>query len=203
MEPAEYSIYIFLTCTAIFVIPGPIFFLSINEGMRDLRRGGMMMFGVLTAQTILLILLDIGFIFFLQRILTILRIIGIILLIVLGSSAIRRGIRGTTATTQERIGAPYTRGFLLTFLNPPFIVWFITVGSTLLETGIKELGSFAFILFSFVLLASSIIVMAAIILSVHSGKRLIGMREIRALSIISGVGFIIIAAVFVLPILIT
>ena len=194
--------YVFLTCTAIFVVPGPVFFLSINEGMRGPRRGGMMISGVLTAQSILLILLDIGFIIFLQRILATLRIIGAILLIVLGSSIIRRGIRGETVITQERVGDPYTRGFLLTFLNPPFILWFMTVGPTLLETGIKELGSFAFILFNFVLLASSIIVMATIILSVHSGKRLIGLRGVRALSIISGAGFIAIAIIFVLPVLI-
>jgi threonine/homoserine/homoserine lactone efflux protein len=97
------------------------------------------------------------------------------------------------------IGASYTRGFLLTFINPPFILWFVTVGSSLLETGIKELGSFAFIIFSLILLTSSILVMATIILSVHGGKRLIGMQELRALSIISGTGFILIAIILFVP----
>lgn len=199
MTPAEYAFYIFVTCSAIFVVPGPIFFLSLNEGMQSLKGGVMMILGVLTAESILLILLNIGFILFLQHILTLLRIIGIVLLIVLGGSAIHTGVKGVTATSHKMIGTSYTRGFLLTFINPPFILWFVTVGSSLLETGIKELGSFAVIIFSLILLTSSILVMTTIILSVHGGKRLIGMRELRALSILSGTGFILIAIILFVP----
>ena len=200
MTPAEYAFYVFVTCSAIFIVPGPIFFLSLNEGMQSLKGGGMMILGVLTAESILLTLLNVGFILFLQHILILLRIIGIVLLIVLGGLAMRSGVKGVTATSHKMIRASYTRGFLLTFINPPFILWFVTVGSSLLETGIKELGSLAFVIFSLILLTSSIIVMATIILSVHGGKRLIGNREIRALSIISGAGFIIIAIILAIPI---
>ncbi len=199
MSPFEYSTIVFVTCIAIYIVPGPIFFLSINEALHGFKRGTMMMLGVLTAQSVLLIFLNIGFIIILQHILNILRIVGTALLLALAGSAIRGGIRGINTRTNEMIGTPYTRGFLLTFLNPPFILWFITVGSTLLETGVNEVGALAFILFSIILLATSVIVMLAIILSVHSGKRLIGIREIRVLSIISGIGFIIIAIILIFP----
>jgi len=202
VTPAEYAIYVFVVCSAIFIVPGQVFFLSIDEGMRGVRNGFMMLLGTLTAQSVLLVSLCLGFLIVLQHFLVVLRFVGGILLVVLGVSAIYRGVKGGKINVGETRGVHYMRGFLLTIFNPPLILWYVTVGSTMLEMGVLALGNLAYVLFSMSLLASPTIITAAIVLSVQGGRRLIGMREIRILSIVSGTAFILIALTMIVPLLI-
>lgn len=201
MMPSEYALYVFFMCSAILIVPGPIFFLSINESMRGLRGGLAMLLGVLAGESVLLILIDVGFVFLFQRFLGILRVVGAVLMVGLAFSAIREAIKGVSPYGRQMIGTPYVRGFVLTLLNPPFILWFVTVGSVLLKTGIETVGNLAYVIFGASLLGVSAIVALAIILSIQRGKRLIGPRGLRILSFISGSGFVIMAILLVRPLL--
>lgn len=199
--PSEYALYVFFMCSAILIVPGPIFFLSINESMHGFWNGLTMLLGVLSAEGVLLILIDVGFVFLLQRFLGILRVAGAALMVGLALSAIREAVRGASLRSRQMIGTPYVRGFLLTLLNPPFILWFVTVGSVLIETGIATVGNLAYVIFGVCLLGVSAIVALAIILSIIRGKRVIGLRGLRILSFISGSGFAIMAILLVIPLL--
>jgi threonine/homoserine/homoserine lactone efflux protein len=201
MIPSEYALYVFFMCSAILTAPGPIFFLSINESIRGLRRGLLMLFGVLAAESVLLILIDVEFVFLLQRFLGILRVAGAVLMVGLAVSAMHEGVKGVSPYGRKMIGAPYIRGFLVTLVNPPLILWFVTVGSVLLETGVETVGNLAYVIFGVSLLGVSAIVALAIILSIQRGKRVIGPRGLRILSFISGGAFVIMAILLVIPLL--
>jgi len=201
MTPAGYALYVFLMCSAILIVPGPIFFLTINEGMRGLRSGLAMLLGVLAGECVLLMSVDVGFVFLLQRFLDILRVAGAALMVGLALSAIRAAVKGFSSHSREMIGTPYVRGFLLTLLNPPLILWFVTVGSLLIETGVGIVGKLAYVVFGVAFLGVFSIVALAIILSIQRGKRIIGQRGLRILSFISGTSFIIIALLLLAPLL--
>ena len=201
MTPVGYALYVFFMCSAILIVPGPIFFLSINEGMRGLRSGLAMLLGVLAGEGVLLVSVDAGFVFLLQRFLDILRVAGAALMVGLALSAIRGAVKGYSSHSREMISTPYVRGFLLTLLNPPLILWFVTVGSLLIETGIGIVGNLAYVVFGVSLLGVSSIVALAIILSIQRGKRIIGLRGLRILSLLSGSSFIIIAILLITPLL--
>jgi threonine/homoserine/homoserine lactone efflux protein len=166
MIPSEYALYVFFMCSAILIVPGPIFFLSINESIRGLRRGLLMLFGVLAAESVLLILIDVEFVILLQRFLGILRVAGAVLMVGLTVSAMREAVKGVSPYGRKMIGAPYIRCFLVTLVNPPLILWFVTVGSVLLETGVETVGNLAYAIFGVSLLGVSAIVALAIILSI-------------------------------------
>ena len=201
MTLAEYILATLAACIAIFIVPGPIFFLSLSEGARSLRRGFTMLLGVLTAEAILLGFTVVGFVIILQRFMTFLKIGGAALLIILALLAFRSALREQPRERLEASGAPYIKGFTLTFLNPPFILWFITVGASLLDTGLRAVGELSYLIFSAVLLISTVIVTATIVVAAYGGRSLLGERVARVLSLVAGIAFTGIAASLVISIL--
>ncbi len=143
---------------------------------------------------------DMGFVIILQRFLDVLRIAGAFLLILLGASTLRGVTKGVDIGVREIVGTPYARGFSLTFLNVPFILWLMTVG-LLCSKLVRTLGNMAYIIFDINLLGGSPVVTLAIIFSAHFGKRVISARGIRTLSLVSGTSFIVMAIVIIVPIL--
>lgn len=111
MTPVEYTAYVLAACFAIFLVPGQVFFLSVNEGMRGIRSGVMMPLGVLTAESLLLIALVVGFVIILQHILGVLKVLGAGLLIWLGASAIHSGIKGSASSSWQFVGTPLLGAF--------------------------------------------------------------------------------------------
>ncbi len=201
MTLAEYILATLAACIAIFIVPGPIFFLSLSEGARSLRRGFTMLLGVLTAEAILLGFTVVGFVIILQRFMTFLKIGGAALLIILALLAFRSALREQPREKLETSGAPYIKGFTLTFLNPPFILWFITVGASLLDAGLRAVGELSYLIFSAVLLISTVIVTTTIVVAAYGGRSLLGERVARVLSLVAGIAFTGIAASLVISIL--
>ena len=89
-----YLIYVTAACLLIFIVPGPLFFLSIKEGAVSLRRGFLVLVGTLAGEAVLLALLFAGFTVALREVITPLKALGAIVLAWMGLSAVARGLRG-------------------------------------------------------------------------------------------------------------
>jgi threonine/homoserine/homoserine lactone efflux protein len=85
--------------------------------------------------------------------------------------------------------------------NPAFILWLLTVGATVLEEGLSSLGSVAYAIFSVDILLSSAGVSLLLVVLSSRGRKLTGETGIRALTLVSGLAFLVIAFVLVAPLL--
>ncbi len=194
LDVLEYTLYSLSVCLLIFIIPGQIFFLSLNEGMKSIKNGLLMLLGVITAEFFLIILLEIGAIYLLNKYVFFINIVGAIILIWLGFSAINSSIKGIKIeVTQSPYQSSYTKGLFLTFFNPPFIAWFITVGFSLLNEGIEILGNIAHLIFAFSIMGGSAIVSLILIFLAASSRKPLKEKGLRFLSFFSGLAFIILA----------
>jgi threonine/homoserine/homoserine lactone efflux protein len=190
----EYTLYSLSVCLLIFIVPGQIFFLSLNEGMKSIKNGLLMLLGVITAQFSLIILLEIGAIYLLNKYIFFINIAGTIILIWLGFSAIYSSIKGIKiGIAQSSYQSSYIRGLFLTLFNPPFIIWFITVGFSLLNKGIEILGNIAHLIFIFSIIGGSSIVSLVLIFLAAYSRKPFGEKGLRFLSFFSGIAFIILA----------
>jgi threonine/homoserine/homoserine lactone efflux protein len=201
MSPLEYAAYVFGVSLIIFLVPGQVFFLSINEGIRGLRTGMMMVLGVLTGEFLLVASFAVGFLIVLQRFLGILRIAGAALLLWLGASAINAAVKGSVADPRRTVGTPFSRGLLLTVMNPPSILWLLTIGSTMLDLGRRTLGAISYWIFGLGVLASSTIVTLILVVVTNLGHHVITPLGIRALLLVSGSAFIFLAVIVIIPLL--
>jgi len=201
MAVLEYVAYSFATCLFIFVVPGPIFFLSITEGVRGMRHGMEMILGVAAAQTMLVAVLATGLLLLLRQVIPELSLVGGLFLLYIGASAIRTAIRGKFATAQGPAGGSFGRGFVMTVANPAFILWLLTVGATILETGVAAVGSPAYAIFWLDILLTSAGISVILIVLSSRGHRLTGQRGMQALTLLSGVAFIVFGVVILFGLL--
>jgi threonine/homoserine/homoserine lactone efflux protein len=198
MTPAEYLVYVLGVSLAIFVVPGQVFFVSLSEGLRGLRPGLVMMLGVICGQALLLGQLSVGFALVLHDLLAVLRVAGAVVLAWPGFSAISAGLRDRVRASGVAVRGSFARGFLVTIMNPPFLIWLLTVGSTMLSVGFAEVGVAAHVFLAFGGLIASAVVMFAIIAPAYRGKSRIGTHGARILSVISGLAFLAIGATIAL-----
>jgi len=190
----EYTLCSLSICLLIFIVPGQVFLLSINEGMKSIKNGFLMLLGVITAELSLIALLEFGAMHLLNKYIFIINIAGAIVLIWLGLSAIHSGIRGIKMnTTQSSYRNSYIRGLLLTLFNPPFIVWLITAGFSLLNRGLETIGSTAHLIFALSIIGGSTIVSLTLILLAAYSHKPLGEKGLRLLSFLSGGAFIVLA----------
>jgi threonine/homoserine/homoserine lactone efflux protein len=161
----------------------------------------MMVLGVLTGELLLVTSFAVGFLIVLQRFLGVLRIAGAALLLWLGASAINAAVKGSVADPRRTVGTPFSRGLLLTVMNPPSILWLLTIGSTLLDVGRRALGAISYWIFGLAVLASSTIVTLTLVVVTNLGHHVITPLGIRALLLVSGSAFIFLAVIVIIPLL--
>ncbi len=201
MTVLEYVAYSFATCLFIFIVPGPIFFLSISEGVRSIHAGLLMMLGAMTAQVMLLLVLATGLLLFLRQVVPELSLVGAALLVFIGASAVWTALRGHPGNSRIAPGGSFARGFAMTVLNPAYILWLLTVGAAILEDGLSSVGTVAYAIFGLDIILTSAGISLLLILVSSRGRKLTGERGMRALTLVSGLAFLVIAILLVLPLI--
>lgn len=201
MAVLEYIAYSFVTCLFIFVVPGPIFFLSITEGVKGIRHGMEMILGVAAAQTMLVAILATGLLLLLRQVIPELSLVGGLFLLYIGASAIRTAFRGKFAVARGPAGGSFGRGFVMTVANPAFILWLLTVGATILETGVSTVGSPAYAIFWLDILLTSAGISVLLIVLSSRGHKLTGQRGMQGLTLMSGIAFVVFGAVLIFGLL--
>jgi len=199
MTPVEYLAYSFGISLVIFLIPGQMFFLSLSVAIRSLRSGIMVALGLLIGQLLLMSLFAIGFLVLLRNYLEILRILGAVLLFWLGASALKEGRKSSISDPRYKVDSPFARGLLLTVLNPPYILWLLTIGSTVLSVGENALGYVSYWIFSCSVITSSMLVTLIIVFVTNRGGRAIGHAGVRALQLASGSALIALGIALLAP----
>jgi threonine/homoserine/homoserine lactone efflux protein len=193
LDLLEYIVYALVACIGIFIVPGQLFFIWIQESLKGIKSGIAVLLGELVSEILLLLVFS-GLANLLIQHLFILRIVGATLLVWLGFSALRSALKVSSLWRHKMYsGGSFALGFLFTILNPPFIIWLLTVGITIINDGTKDFGSLAHAIFAFTLITTTTAMTLVIVLLTARGRRFIGERGLRILSAVSGIAFLILA----------
>ena len=201
MQFLEYILYTFSACVVIFLVPGPLFFLSINEGAQGVKRGFYVLAGIVAGEVILLAAMFVGFAVVFKEYMFFLKLLGSFILVWLAISAWTKASKQSRNTNVQNLDNPMLKGFMLTFLNPPFIIWLTSVGAAILEKGLSNVGEIAYGVFASVMLLSTLLVTGLLVILAHSGRSMLGPKSSTVLAITAGTAFMIFAALLLLDLL--
>jgi threonine/homoserine/homoserine lactone efflux protein len=178
--------------------PGPLTVVVVGKGARSARAGALIALGHGIVEFPLMALIVIGLAPILNRptVSSVVGLAGGIVLLWMGIGLLRSR-RMAPATSDERQASPLAAGILMTAGNPYFLVWWATVGATLVfrawEFGLWQLILFAVIHWSLDLAWYFFLSSA----SFH-GVRLLGARFMRGVSLVSGLLLLFFGVRFVL-----
>jgi len=167
--------------------PGPLTVVVVDEGARSPRAGLLIALGHGVVEFPLMALIAVGFAPILERPLfgAIVGMAGGIVLLWMGAGLLR-GQRGPIDTETRRTSSPFVAGALMSAANAYFLVWWATVGATLvfraLEYGVWPLVIFAVVHWSLDVVWDYILSAAS-----HRGFRVLGPRFLKGVSLVAGV----------------
>jgi threonine/homoserine/homoserine lactone efflux protein len=178
--------------------PGPLTVVVVGKGARSARAGALIALGHGVVEFPLMALIVIGLAPILRRptISSVVGLAGGIVLLWMGIGLLRPR-RMAPAASDERQASPLAAGILMTAGNPYFLVWWATVGATLVfrawEFGLWQLILFAVIHWSLDLAWYFFLSSAS-----FYGVRLLGARFMRGVSLVSGLLLLFFGVRFVL-----
>lgn len=135
--------------------PGPLFFTNITQGTKTGAKGGLAFsvgHTIFELTLVLILALTLQTLANEPLIKVVVGIIGGIALLVFGFIQIREALKSkfmTPGKSERRSRNPLLLGTLFTGLNPYFIIWWLTIGMTLIVTALN-LASFAGVLIMYV-----------------------------------------------------
>ena len=166
--------------------PGPLTVVVVGKGAQSPRAGAMIAVGHGLVEFPLMALIVVGLAPALRHA-TVSAVIGLaggLVLLWMGYGLLR-SLRRTDDRTEERAASPLVAGILMSAGNPYFIVWWATVGATLVfrawEFGLWQLVAFAVIHWSLDLIWYFILSAAS-----FRGTRLLGTGFLRGVSLVAG-----------------
>jgi threonine/homoserine/homoserine lactone efflux protein len=178
--------------------PGPLTVVVVGKGARSARAGALIALGHGVVEFPLMALIVIGLAPILRRptISSVVGLAGGIVLLWMGIGLLRPR-RMAPAASDERQASPLAAGILMTAGNPYFLVWWATVGATLVfrawEFGLWQLILLAVIHWSLDLAWYFFLSSAS-----FYGVRLLGARFMRGVSLVSGLLLLFFGVRFVL-----
>lgn len=166
--------------------PGPLTVVTVGEGVRSPRAGLLIALGHGVVEFPLMALIVVGFAPILEHPTfgAAVGMAGGVVLLWMGAGLLR-GLRRGVDTTERRAASPFMAGMLMSAANPYFLVWWATVGATLVfrarEFGLWPLVIFAVVHWSLDLAWDHILATAS-----HRGFRVLGNHFLKGVSLISG-----------------
>jgi threonine/homoserine/homoserine lactone efflux protein len=167
--------------------PGAVTVVVVGHGARSPRAGALVALGHGVVEFPLMVLIVLGLGPFLERPLVsgIIGVAGAAVLFWMGAGLLRSIGRGQRTSVRKE-SSPFVAGILMTAANPYFLVWWATVGATLVfrawEFGIWQFAVFAVVHWSldfgwdYFLSAAS-----------YRGVNVMGERFLRAVSLVAGI----------------
>jgi len=166
--------------------PGPLMVVTVDAGTRSPRAGILIALGHGVVEFPLMALIAVGFAPILEHPTfgAAVGLAGGLVLLWMGVGLLR-GLRGGVETTERRVSSPFVAGMVMSAANPYFLVWWATVGATLVfrarEFGLWPLVVFAVVHWSLDLVWDHVLATAS-----HRGFRVLGERFLRGVSLVSG-----------------
>jgi threonine/homoserine/homoserine lactone efflux protein len=173
----NWDIFFFLTSVVLIslsgvIMPGPLFAVTASLGYKNKNSGYFVGIGQGLVEIPLMILIYLGFsrIFTSDFIRIAISFIGGLMLIYMGVDMFSRRKASLTPVLEKR-DSPLLAGAVTTLINPYFILWWVTIGATLILTT-RKFGIVGFILFAIVHWLCDFIWCSFISLAAFKSKRL-------------------------------
>jgi threonine/homoserine/homoserine lactone efflux protein len=155
--------------------PGPVTAAAIGMGSRHRFAGTLIAIGhgVIEFPLMVLLILGVGGLLTLPSVSIAIGLIGGGVLIFMGVQMFRGLGRAGTEEAPVTRGGPLATGFLLSAGNPYFLIWWATVGLTLITTA-KGFGVWAFVLFALAHWSCDLVWLTALSWASFQGSVLLG-----------------------------
>jgi threonine/homoserine/homoserine lactone efflux protein len=179
------------------LMPGPIFATAVAKGYQDARAGLKISLGHAVIEIPLIIAIFLGFETVLkdQAIFAAIGIIGGVFLLYMGVSMFRTKMEGDQIKGSRL--SSFSAGVALTAVNPYFLLWWATVGASLISIA-TGYGLIIIPLFIAVHLACDFGWLHFVSLSVNRSKKFLTGERYRALFAVCGVILVIFALYFII-----
>jgi threonine/homoserine/homoserine lactone efflux protein len=168
--------------------PGPLTVVVVGEGARSVKAGALISLGHAVVEFPLMALIAFGFAPILQKptVGAVIGLAGGLLLLWMGLGMLRSLRRPQEQDAEgKRYATPFVAGILMSAGNPYFLVWWATVGATLVLRA-KEFGLPLFIVFAVSHWSLDLIWYHVLSWSSHRGVRVMGQRFLKAVSLVAG-----------------
>jgi threonine/homoserine/homoserine lactone efflux protein len=167
--------------------PGPLTVVIVDEGARSPRAGLLIALGHGVVEFPLMALIAVGLAPILRRPMfgAVVGLAGGAVLLWMGTGLLR-SLRGTRATESRRTSSPFVAGMIMSAANPYFLVWWATVGATLVFRAL-EYGVWPFVVFAVVHWSLDIGWDYALSAASHRGFRVLGPRFLKGVSLVAGI----------------
>lgn len=176
--------------------PGPMTAMTIGRGSRDARAGVLIALGhgIVEFPIMGAVLAGAGALFTLPYVKQAVGIGGGLVMLVMAVGLLRRHADPVAATRPDG-RSPLVAGMVLTGGNPYFLVWWATVGASLV-TGAAVFGAAGLALFSAVHWLCDLLWLALLSFMAAHGSRALGPRFNRTVSLVSGGAMVVFAGLF-------
>ena len=166
--------------------PGPLTVVVVDEGARSPRAGLLIALGHGVVEFPLMALIAVGLAPVLERpvVGAVVGLAGGVVLLWMGVGLLR-SIRGTIDTETRRASSPFVAGMLMSAVNPYFLVWWATVGATLVFRAL-EYGIWPFVIFAVVHWSLDVGWDYVLSAASHRGFRVLGPRFLKGVSLVAG-----------------
>lgn len=178
------------------LMPGPVFATTVAKGYQDMNAGLKISAGHAMIEVPLVLAIFLGFEAVLKDevIFSIIGLVGGAFLLYMGIGMLRT--RGDGVQVQGSQLGPFTAGMTLTAANPYFILWWATVGASLISMA-AGFGIYMLPLLTAVHLACDVGWLEFVSFSVNRSRRFITGRRYRALFIVCGAVLVVFALYFI------
>lgn len=160
--------------------PGPVTAAAIGMGSRNRFAGALIALGhgIIEFPLMVLLIFGVGRLLTRPSVSTAIGLIGGGFLILMGVQMLRELGRVEVEAAPMRRSGPLTTGILLSAGNPYFLIWWATVGLTLITTA-KEFGVWAFVLFALTHWLCDLVWLTALSWASFKGSVLLGPKSQR------------------------
>ena len=160
--------------------PGPVTAAAIGMGSRNRFAGALIALGhgIIEFPLMVLLIFGVGRLLTRPSVSTAIGLIGGGFLILMGVQMLRELGRVEVEAAPMRRSGPLTTGILLSAGNPYFLIWWATVGLTLITTA-KEFGAWAFVLFALTHWLCDLVWLTALSWASFKGSVLLGPKSQR------------------------
>jgi len=166
--------------------PGPLTVVVVGKGARSARAGVLIALGhgIVEFPLMILILVGLGPILENRTAGAAIGLAGGLLLLWMGAGLLR-SVRARDASEPHRQATPFVAGMLMTVANPYFIVWWATVGATLVF-GARSYGLWPFVIFAVAHWSLDLVWDFVLSAASYRGTRLMGKRFRLGVSLVCG-----------------
>ena len=167
--------------------PGAVTVVVVGHGAKNPAAGALVALGHGVVEFPLMVLIVLGLGPFLGRPLVsgIVGVAGALVLFWMGIGLLR-SLRREQSTTVRRESSAFVAGILMTAANPYFLVWWATVGATLVFRA-WEFGIWQFIVFAVAHWLLDVIWTSFLSAASYRGANVLGERFLRTVSLVAGV----------------